>query len=79
MEVENLIGQDDSPIDVDENIETQQPSLRKSSRAASSCEDPDLEEEPHFPDSMPDGRSFEDAECELFGDLDEDGRSSRTR
>ena len=72
MEFENLIGQDDPPIDIDEDIEDQQPASRTRSRAASSREDPDPEEEPHFPDSMPDGRSFEEAERELFGDLDED-------
>ena len=72
MEFENLIGQDGPPIDVDDDTENQQPARRAPSRAASSCEDPDPEEEPHFPDSMPDGRSFEDAERELFGDLDDD-------
>ena len=72
MEFENLIGQDDPPIDVEGNIATKQPVQRTPSRAASSREDPDHEEEPFFPDDLPDGRSFEDAERELFGNLDDD-------
>ena len=38
MEFENLIGQRDPPIDVEGNIETQQPVQRTPSRAASSRE-----------------------------------------
>ena len=72
MEFENLIGQDDPPIDADGNIETPQQAQRPPSRAASSREDPDPEEEPFFPENMPDGQSFEDAERELFGNLDDD-------
>ena len=71
-EFENLLGQDDLPIDAGGNIEPHQPVQRTPSRAASSREDPDPVEEPFFPDNMPDRRSFEDAECELFGDLDDD-------
>ena len=33
---------------------------------------PILKKKTHISDSMPDGRSFEEAERELFGDLDED-------
>ena len=72
MEFENLIGQDDPPTDVDGNIETSQQARRAPSRAASSREDPDPEEEPFFPENMPDGQSFEEAERELFGNLDDD-------
>ena len=72
MEFENLIGQDDPPTDVDGNIETPQQARRAPSRAASSREDPDPEEEPFFPENMPDGQSFEEAERELFGNLDDD-------
>ena len=72
MEFENLIGQDDPPIDIDEDNEGQQPASRIQSRTASSREDPEPEEETRFLDSMPDRRSFEEAERELFGDLDED-------
>ena len=67
MEFENLIGQDDPPIDDGEDGHHQE--QRRTSRAASSQEDPEQEQ---FPDSMPDGRSFDEAERELFGDLDDD-------
>jgi len=67
MEFENLIGQDDPPIDDGEDGHHQE--RRRTSRAASSQEDPEQEQ---FPDSMPDGRSFDEAERELFGDLDDD-------
>ena len=64
LEFENLIGQDDPPTDGD--------GLRRdraSSRAASSREDPDPEADP---DHLPDGRSRDDVERDLFGDYAED-------
>ena len=64
MEFEKLIGHDNPPIDIEEDNEDQQPASRTRSRAVSSREDPDPEEEPHFPDNMLDGRSFEEDEGE---------------
>ena len=64
LEFENLIGQDDPPTDGD--------GLRRdraSSRAASSREDPDPEADP---DHLPDGRSRDEVERDLFGDYAED-------
>jgi hypothetical protein len=66
MEFENLIGQDDPP-EVEDNSDGARG--RSPSRTSSRMDDPDPEAEPT---RMTDGRSFEEAERELFGDLGED-------